>query len=113
MDSVIDGKLTLMENIADIGGVSISLEALKGEMEGKTDAERQKMYKEYFTAYAVSWRNKDRKKKAEVASKSDKHAPPELRVNKVLSQFQEFLDTYSITKGDPLWTEPKDRALVW
>jgi putative endopeptidase len=113
MDSVIDGKLTLMENIADLGGVSISLEALRAEMVGKTAAEKQKMMKEYFTSYAVSWRNKDRKKKAEIASKSDKHAPPELRVNKILTQFQEFYDTYNIQPGDSLWVKPEDRVQIW
>jgi putative endopeptidase len=113
MDSVIDGKLTLMENIADLGGVSISLEALRAEMVGKTAAEKQKMMKEYFTSYAVSWRNKDRKKKAEIASKSDKHAPPELRVNKILTQFQEFYDTYNIQPGDALWVKPEDRVQIW
>ena len=113
MDSVIDGKLTLMENIADLGGVSISLEALRGEMQGKTAAERHKMLKEYFTSYAVSWRNKDRKKKAEVASKSDKHAPPELRVNKILSQFPEFYETYGLRQGDTLWVAPENRVTIW
>jgi len=113
MDSVIDGKLTLMENIADLGGVSISLEALRGEMQGKTAAERHKMLKEYFTSYAVSWRNKDRKKKAEVASKSDKHAPPELRVNKILSQFPEFYETYGLKQGDTLWVAPENRVTIW
>jgi len=113
MDSVIDGKLTLMENIADLGGVSISLEALRGEMQGKTAAERHKMLKEYFTSYAVSWRNKDRKKKAEIASKSDKHAPPELRVNKILSQFPEFYETYGLKQGDTLWVAPENRVTIW
>ena len=113
MDSVIVGKLTLMENIADLGGVSISLEALRGEMQGKTAAERHKMLKEYFTSYAVSWRNKDRKKKAEVASKSDKHAPPELRVNKILSQFPEFYETYGLKQGDTLWVPPENRVTIW
>ena len=113
MDSVIDGKLTLMENIADLGGVSISLEALRGEMQGKTAAERHKMLKEYFTSYAVSWRNKDRKKKAEIASRSDKHAPPELRVNKILSQFPEFYETYGLKQGDTLWVAPENRVTIW
>ena len=113
MDSVIDGKLTLMENIADLGGVSISLEALRGEMQGKTAAERHKMLKEYFTSYAVSWSNKDRKKKAEIASKSDKHAPPELRVNKILSQFPEFYETYGLKQGDTLWVAPENRVTIW
>ena len=113
MDSVIDGKLTLMENIADLGGVSISLEALRGEMQGKTAAERHKMLKEYFTSYAVSWSNKDRKKKAEIASKSDKHAPPELRVNKILSQFPEFYETYGLKQGDTLWVSPENRVTIW
>jgi predicted metalloendopeptidase len=113
MGSQIDGKLTLMENIADLGGVSIALQALRDEMVGKTGVERNKMLKEFFTSYAVSWRNKDRKKKAELASKTDKHAPPELRVNKILSQFPEFYETYGLKPGDSLWVPPEKRVTIW
>ena len=71
------------------------------------------MLKEFFTSYAVSWRNKDRKKKAELASKTDKHAPPELRVNKILSQFPEFYETYGLKPGDSLWVPPEKRVTIW
>jgi putative endopeptidase len=113
MGATINGKLTLMENIADLGGVSISLQALRDEMAGKTSVERQRMLKDFFVSYAVSWRNKDRKKKADLASKTDKHAPPELRVNKILSQFPEFYETYGLKPGDSLWVLPEDRVTIW
>jgi len=113
MGSMIDGKLTLMENIADLGGVGISLDALREEMKGKSASEKKRMLHDYFSAYAVSWRNKDRTRKAELASKSDKHAPPELRVNKIISQFPEFYEAYSVEEGDRLWVDPEKRVTIW
>jgi predicted metalloendopeptidase len=113
MGAKIDGELTLMENIADLGGVSISLEALRLIIEKGGEKENKKMLNDYFSAYAVSWRNKDRKKKAELSSKTDKHAPPELRVNKIISQFPEFYSTYNVREGDNLWVSPEKRVTIW
>lgn len=119
MGAKIDGELTLMENIADLGGVSISLEALRlliiqrGGDKLEIEKENKKMLNDYFSAYAVSWRNKDRKKKAELSSKTDKHAPPELRVNKIISQFPEFYSTYNVREGDNLWVSPEKRVIIW
>ena len=50
---------------------------------------------------------------AELASKTDKHAPPELRVNKILSQFPEFYETYGLKPGDSLWVPPEKRVTIW
>jgi predicted metalloendopeptidase len=113
MGAQIDGKLTLMENIADLGGMSIALEALRTIMLDKTQAEKKRMLHDFFSSYAVSWRNKDRKKSAELASRADKHAPAQLRVNKIISQFPEFYETYGVKPGDALWVDPNKRVTLW
>ena len=115
MGGKVDGELTLSENIADLGGVSIALEAL--EMEFKRDncddATKKKAYKEFFTSYAVSWRNKDRVKKAEQSLLLDKHAPAPLRVNLIVRQFAEFYTAFDIGESDPGYIPVGERIQLW
>ena len=115
MGGHVDGELTLSENIADLGGVSIALEALELEFkkDGYNDAAKKKAYKEFFTSYAVSWRNKDRTKKAAQSLLLDRHAPAPLRVNLIVRQFAEFYYAFDITESDPGYILPKDRIQVW
>ena len=81
--------------------------------EGYNDAAKKKAYKEFFTSYAVSWRNKDRKKKAEQSLLLDKHAPAILRVNLIVPQFDEFYIAFDIGKSDPGYIAPADRIKLW
>ena len=115
MGGKVNGQLTLSENIADLGGVSIALEALEMEFQkGRyNDAAKKKAYEEFFTSYAVSWRNKDRKKKAEQSLLLDKHAPAILRVNLIVPQFDEFYIAFDIGKSDPGYIAPEDRIKLW
>jgi putative endopeptidase len=115
MGGNVDGEMTLCENIADLGGVAIALEALEMEFDaGKyTDAAKKNAYKEFFTSYAVSWRNKDRAKKAEQSLLLDKHAPAPLRVNLIVRQFAEFYAAFDIGESDPGYIPVADRIQVW
>lgn len=111
----VDGRLTLSENIADIGGVAISLTALREYMlEKKMSAsERLDALRDFFTSYAVSWRNKDRPRKARQSLYLDVHSPAPLRVNMVVRQFKEFYDAFDIHEGDEGWIPEKDRIQLW
>lgn len=101
----VSGKDTLSENIADISGVACSLEMLS-KMENPD-------YDAFFRSYAGQWaRLGSYEDLAEMAS-SDFHAPNRIRCNRVLSNFQEFMDTYDITPGDGMFVAPDDRIKVW
>jgi len=115
MGGKVDGDLTLSENIADLGGVSIALEALEMEFvkDNYSDAAKKTAYKEFFTSYAVSWRNKDRAKKAEQSLLLDKHAPAPLRVNLIVRQFAEFYAAFDIGESDPGYIPVGDRIQLW
>jgi predicted metalloendopeptidase len=95
----IDGKLTLSENIADLGGLAIALDALNVRLQGETMEAKKAAYKQFFTAYAVSWRIKERPKKQLQGLFMDKHAPTPLRVNLVVNQFQEWYDAFDVFGG--------------
>jgi putative endopeptidase len=103
----VDGKHTLSENLADLGGVAIALEALKAELTGAAAAAVKKAYQEFFISYAVSWRTKQRPEKAKQALLLDRHAPADLRVNLVVAQFTEFYEAFSL----PVPT--KHRIVFW
>jgi predicted metalloendopeptidase len=95
----IDGKLTLSENIADLGGLAIALDALNVRLQSETMEVKKAAYKQFFTAYAVSWRIKERPKKQLQGLFMDKHAPTPLRVNLVVNQFQEWYDAFDVFSG--------------
>jgi predicted metalloendopeptidase len=111
----VDGHLTLSENIADIGGVGIALDALRAYLHDKNVKESQKLeaYRDFFISYAVSWRNKDRPQKAKQSLYMDVHAPAPLRVNLVVAQFEEFYKAFAIRPDDPGYTAPDKRIQLW
>ena len=95
----IDGKLTLSENIADLGGLAIALDALNVRLQGESADVKNAAHRQFFTAYAVSWRIKERTKKQLQGLFMDKHAPTPLRVNLVVNQFQEWYDAFHVFGG--------------
>ena len=112
MGGKVDGVLTLSENLADLGGLAISLHALQSELPADTTA-RKKAYVDFFTSYAVSWRNKDRAKKAKEALSLDVHAPAHLRVNFVVHQFAEFYEAFDIGPEEAGFIPPEKRIRLW
>lgn len=113
MGGKVNGKTTLSENIADLGGLAIALTALNSELSGASEAEKKKAHKDFFTSYAVSWRNKDRPRKAKQALTLDVHAPAPLRVNLIVRNFQEFFDAFGIQEGDEGWVPFEGRVKLW
>ena len=112
MGGKVDGELTLSENLADLGGLAISLHALQSEL--PTDAAaRKKAYVDFFTSYAVSWRNKDRAKKAKEALSLDVHAPAHLRVNFIVHQFAEFYEAFDIGPEEAGFIPLEKRIRLW
>ena len=112
----VNGSLTLDENIADLGGLGIALEALKEHMrqEGIQDTETvQKAYRTFFCAFATSWRTKFRKQKLQYALKTDKHAPAFLRVNMIVRHFPEWYEAFEIKEDDSMFLEESKRIRIF
>jgi len=109
----VSGDKTLSENIADLGGLAISLEALKEEISGYDEKEKKKEIQDFFIGYATSWRTKYREEKMKRAIENDPHAPAFLRVNLVVSQFQEWYDAFHITEESDMYIAPEKRIMIF
>lgn len=110
----INGTRTLSENIADNGGIAISLQALKNTFTATTtEEEKKEMYRDFFTSYAVSWRTKIRNEKLLHALETDRHSPASVRVNYVVNQYDEWYDAFDIQKGDALWIPNEERLRLF
>jgi putative endopeptidase len=105
----LNGKLTLGENIADLGGVIISYNAMEEYMKDKsiTDDDR----KMFFTSFAKVWKSKSTPESMELQLTIDPHSPPEFRVNQILGNFKPFLNIYNISENDNMYVN--DRVDIW
>ena len=111
----INGNLTLSENIADLGGVALSLMALKARLVQK-QVSKKEYFREvcnFFISYAVSWRVKEKREKAIQSIITDMHAPPITRVNNIVRQFDDWYECFDVKPGNVLYTSPEDRIRIF
>lgn len=111
----VNGKKTLSENIADLGGLGISLHALKERLhlDEKPVEEQLAVFREFFISYATSWRTKYRNEKLEQSLHVDRHSPAFLRVNLIVSQFDEWYEAFGVQKDADLYRKPEDRIRIF
>lgn len=109
----VDGYMTLSENISDLGGLSIALDSLKNEISHFSEAEKRSQLRDFFISYAISWRIKQRPKKAIQSLFLDVHAPAEYRVNFIVSHFDEWYDTFQVVTTDNLYIPPEERVKIF
>lgn len=95
----IDGRLTLGENIADIGGLKIAylafLDARAAGAEGPPTGDERAAERRFFAAYAASWRETTRRERERVLIATDPHAPARFRVQGPLAHMPEFARAFS------------------
>ncbi len=112
----LNGKLTLSENIADIGGAEIAFQALEyalerrehpGKVEGHTPPER------FFLNFARIWCSKKREERILRDLLSDSHAPEQFRANNTVRNMDGFYETFEVNEGDELYLKPEDRVRIW
>ena len=109
----VNGNKTLDENLADLGGLAIALDALKQELIHVTGEEQKKQLRDFFISYAVSWRTKEHKQRRLQRLVMDAHAPIELRVNLIVAQFEEWYEIFDIRTGDRLYIPPEERIRIF
>lgn len=111
-DVHVNGKLTLGENIADLGGVKLAYTAMKAK--GATQSASKGEFtpeQEYFLGFAQGWCGKLRDEALRHLVATNPHSPPHLRVNGPLSNVQEFAQAFSCKSGAKMVR--KNRCDVW
>ena len=112
----VNGKLTMGENIGDLGGLEMAYAAYRryvsqhGEppvVDGFTGDQR------FFLAYGQSWRSKLREDALRERLLSDPHSPPEQRVNGVVRNVDAWYRAFDVKPGDKLYVSPQERVSIW
>ena len=110
----VNGRLTVGENIGDLGGVTIGLKAYEISLNGREApvvnglTGRQRV----FMSYAHIWRTKRRKEQMLQLITTDPHSPAEFRAN-IVRNLEEFHEAFDVKPGDGLWLDPGDRVRIW
>jgi endothelin-converting enzyme/putative endopeptidase len=112
----IKGKLTLGENLADLGGLETAYAAYRryvarhGEppvIGGFTGDQR------FFIAYAQAWQGKRREGATRQQLLSDPHSPEKYRVDGIVRNFDPWYKAFNVQPGDKLYLPPDQRVHVW
>jgi predicted metalloendopeptidase len=112
----LNGRLTLGENIADLGGLRLAFAAYRKSMEGRprpVDAGGPGPEQRFFLGYAQAWRFQAREETVRTRVLTDPHAPARFRVNIPLSDLPEFAQAFGCAPGTPLHTPGEARPAIW
>ncbi|AKU99314.1 Metallopeptidase [Labilithrix luteola] len=115
-DLHVNGKLTLGENIADLGGVKLAHRAMKAKASspapaGATGKSEFTPEQEFFLGFAQGWCGKLRDEALRHLVSTNPHSPPNLRVNGPLSNLPEFAQAFACQPDSKM--VKKDRCEVW
>jgi putative endopeptidase len=108
-DLAVNGQQTLSENLADLAGLSASLDAMHVAMGAKASEEADR---EFFIGYAHSWRTKMREAAERQRVLTDGHAPPEYRAATVRNM-DAWYKAFDVKPGAKLYLPPEQRVRVW
>jgi putative endopeptidase len=112
----VNGKLTLGENIADLGGLTIAYAAFQKSLAGKprpANVDGFTPEQRFFLSWAQVWRQSMRQEQARLLVNVDPHAPSTWRVNGPLSNMPEFAKAFGCKPGDPMVRSDALRAQIW
>ena len=112
-DIKINSRLTLGEDVADVGGLILAWAAWKAETAGKTLESRDGLTPEqrFFVGYAQWACENDRPENLRVKAVTDPHSPGKYRVNGLVVNVPEFERAFSCKPGSPMVSEKRCR--VW
>ncbi len=116
LDSIhANGKLTLGENIADLGGINVAYTAFKMTDEGKSQAKIDGFTPDqrFFLGYAHVWAQNIREQEILRRTKEDVHSLGRFRVNGPLRNMPEFYKAFEVKPGDPMFLSEEERAVIW
>ena len=111
----VNGELTMGENIADLGGVGIALDAYRASLKGKPAPVIDGLTGEQrvFLGWAQAWRGKLRDDALRRQVVSDPHSPRQYRVNGVMRNIDAWYDAFKVKADDKMFVDPQGRVRIW
>lgn len=111
----INGKLTLGENIADLGGLQVAWDAFKLATSSQPSEKRGGFTPEqrFFLSFAQSWRMQQRPEALRLQVQSNEHAPAKYRVNGPVSNLPEFASAFICAPLQPMARSQDQRVVIW
>ena len=111
----IDGKKTLGENIADLGGLEMAIEIIdnKGKEKGLSRVERQAHLKNLLLYFAQAWKSNRTLDFLLLQLAEDNHSPDKYRVNGQVNNIDIWYDIFGVTSQDKMYIAPENRIHIW
>lgn len=111
----INGKASLGENIADLGGILLGIEAFKKTQQYKDNTPISGLtpMQRYFMGYALGWLGHQREEQLRNRLLTDVHSPAKYRVNGPFVDVDEFYSTFNIKPGDKMFRADSLRVRIW
>ncbi len=111
----VNGQLTLGENIADLGGLTIAFEALQLARQGKADPmiDGFTQHPRFFLSFAQAWRAKQTPESSTLQVNPAEHSPDHLRVMGPLSNMAAFQAAFGCGDDSPMMRPTDQRIVIW
>ena len=111
----VNGKLTLGENIADLGGLVLAYYAYRKATHGekKTIIDGFTPEQRFFLGAAQAECGIAREASLKLQIATDPHSPSKARVNLAFCNMAKFYEAFGVKKGDKMWRPEKDRVVIW
>ena len=110
-----NGRLTLGENIGDVGGLSMAYRAYKMSLNGEEAPVINGLTgdQRFFLSWAQTWRSKYREEAQRRQLMTGPHSLPYYRVNGVVRNFDEWYEAFNVTEDHALYLPPEKRTRIW
>ena len=115
----VDGAQSLTENMADLGGVTLSLELYKKQLQEQGYSQKgiDEQLKKFFLSYAQIWKSTNVLDKEYLdrhfATKNEPHADDHIRINGIARLMDDWYRIYNVTEDQKLYVAPDKRVKIW
>jgi putative endopeptidase len=111
----VNGRLTLGENLADLGGINVAYEAFKKTKEGQSNTKIDGFTPDqrFFLSFAQVWRGMVRPERVAQLTQTDPHSPGRFRTNGPITNIDAWYKAFNVQPGDKMYKKPEDRIKIW
>ena len=111
----VNGRLTLGENIGDLGGLTVAHAAYHLSLNGRKPPVLDGLSgdQRFFLSWAQVWRGLYRDEQLRTLVMSNPHSPPKFRVNGTVRNLDAWYEAFAVKAGDQLYLPPEERVRIW